>query len=166
MCVRARVCVCVYVCVCVCLCVCVCVSVCVCVCLRVCLCAHWHKERPSEYYHLCFPDFSFFFFKSRKDGCLSCPSYDVMAVIPVYKCRGDTELLPSVYWHKPREGSTRVDSPPSPGSSRVGSVWFSTSPHLLSGSSCTESLTGPQRSAADRFSQKLNSRPDSGSIAE
>ena len=45
-----------------------------------------------------------------------------MTVITVYKCRGDTELLPSVYWHKPREGSTRVDSRPSPGSARVGSI--------------------------------------------
>ena len=39
-------------------------------------------------------------------------------------------------------------------------------PHLLSGSTCTESLTGPQRSAADRFAQKLNFGPDSGSTAE
>ena len=39
-------------------------------------------------------------------------------------------------------------------------------PHLLSGFSCTESLTGPRRSAADRFAQKFISGPDSGSIAE
>ena len=39
-------------------------------------------------------------------------------------------------------------------------------PHLLSGSSCTESLTGPHRSAAGRFAQKFNSGPDSGSTAE
>ena len=45
-----------------------------------------------------------------------------MAVITVYKCRSDTELLSAVYWHKPREGSTRVDTPPSPGSARVGSI--------------------------------------------
>ena len=71
-----------------------------------------------------FPRFLFYihYFFSRKDVCLSCPNYDVMVVIPVYKCRGDTEVLSSVYRHKPKEGSTRVDSPPSPGSARVGSI--------------------------------------------
>ena len=39
-------------------------------------------------------------------------------------------------------------------------------PHLLSDSSCTESLTGPHRSAADRFARKFNSGPGSGSTAE
>ena len=97
----------------------VCLNVCLSVCVS--LRAGARRQFPLFFSSSSFFFFFFFFFLSRKNCSLRCPSYYVMTVIPVYKCRGDTELL-SVYWHKPREGSTRVDSPPSPGSVRVGSI--------------------------------------------
>ena len=95
-------------------------SVCVCVCVSVFLCARGTNKEHENITTSVSTIFLLIF--SHKDGFLICTNYDVMAVIPVYKCRGDTELLSSVYWHKPREGSTRVDSQPSPGSASVGSI--------------------------------------------
>ena len=83
------------------------VRACVSVCMHVYAYARAKKEHQNITTSIS-PISLIFFFNifSRKDGCLSCPNYDVMAVIIVYRCRGDTELLSSVYWHKPREGST------------------------------------------------------------
>ena len=74
--------------------------------MRACVCARLLARAKNEHQNITtsvspislffFFSFLFFFFSSffpRKDGCFSYPNYDVMAVISVYKCRGDTELL-------------------------------------------------------------------------